>query len=265
MNRIHVDTCPSTMSYAAALPEDETPHGTVVTAHEQTAGRGQRGNSWESEPGANLTFSLILRPQQWPAARQFELSMAVAVGVCRALRRALPPDADVRVKWPNDIYAGNRKMVGILIENAISGSLITRSIAGIGINVNQTIFRSSAPNPVSMAQLAGHPYDLDTLLSSVVTEILHTAENALTATTPLADKGFTAPTDRHQGTTPLADEYHTLLWRNDGKLYKWLDTATLRIFEASIARVDPAGPLILRLPDGTPRPYLFKQVAAVLT
>lgn len=247
MKRIHVDTCPSTMSYAAALPEDETPHGTVVTAREQTAGRGQRGNSWESEPGANLTFSLILRPQQWPAARQFELSMAVAVGVCRALRRALPPDADVRVKWPNDIYAGNRKMVGILIENTISGSLITRSIAGIGINVNQTIFRSSAPNPVSMAQLAGHPYDLDTLLASVVTEILHTAENALTAT------------------TPLADEYHTLLWRNDGKLHKWLDTATLRIFEASIERVDPAGPLILRLPDGTPRPYLFKQVAAVLT
>lgn len=247
MNRIHVDTCPSTMSYAAALPEAETPHGTVVTAREQTAGRGQRGNSWESEPGANLTFSLILRPQQWPAARQFELSMAVAVGVCRALRRALPPDADVRVKWPNDIYAGNRKMVGILIENTISGSLITRSIAGIGINVNQTIFRSSAPNPVSMAQLAGHPYDLDTLLASVVTEILHTAENALTAT------------------TPLADEYHTLLWRNDGKLHKWLDTATLRIFEASIERVDPAGPLILRLPDGTPRPYLFKQVAAVLT
>ena len=247
MNRIHVDTCPSTMSYAAALPEAETPHGTVVIAREQTAGRGQRGNSWESEPGANLTFSLNLRPQQWPAARQFELSMAVAVGVCRALRRALPPDADVRVKWPNDIYAGNRKMVGILIENTISGSLITRSIAGIGINVNQTIFRSSAPNPVSMAQLAGHPYDLDTLLSSVVTEILHTAENALTSP------------------THLTDEYHTLLWRNDGKLYKWLDTATLRIFEASIERVDPAGPLILRFPDGTPRPYLFKQVAAVLT
>lgn len=247
MNRIHVDTCPSTMSYAAALPEGETPHGTVVIAREQTAGRGQRGNSWESEPGANLTFSLILRPQQWPAARQFELSMAVAVGVCRALRRALPPDADVRVKWPNDIYAGNRKMVGILIENTISGSLITRSIAGIGINVNQTIFRSSAPNPVSMAQLAGHPYDLDTLLSSVVTEILLTTENALTSP------------------TPLADEYHTMLWRNDGKLYKWLDTATLRIFEASIERVDPAGLLILRLPDGTPRPYLFKQVAAVLT
>lgn len=247
MNRIHVDTCPSTMSHAAALSKAETPHGTVVTAREQTAGRGQRGNSWESEPGANLTFSLILRPQQWPAARQFELSMAVAVGVCRALRRALPPDADVRVKWPNDIYAGNRKMVGILIESTISGSLITRSIAGIGINVNQTIFRSSAPNPVSMAQLAGHPYDLDTLLSSVVTEILHTAENALTSP------------------TPLANEYHTLLWRNDSKLYKWLDTATLRIFEASIERVDPAGPLILRLPDGTPRPYLFKQVAAVLT
>ena len=247
MNRIHVDTCTSTLSYAAGLSEEDTPHGTVVTAREQTAGRGQRGNSWESEPGANLTFSLILRPQQWPAARQFELSMAVAVGVCRALRRALPPDADVRVKWPNDIYAGNRKMVGILIENTISGSLITRSIAGIGINVNQTIFRSSAPNPVSMARLAGHPYDLDALLSSVVTEILHTTENALTSP------------------THLTDEYHTLLWRNDGKLYKWLDTATLRIFEASIERVDPAGPLILRLPDGTPRPYLFKQVAAVLT
>ena len=103
MNRIHVDTCTSTLSYAAGLSEEDTPHGTVVTAREQTAGRGQRGNSWESEPGANLTFSLVLRPHKWPATRQFELSMAVAVGVCRALRRSLP-DADVRVKWPNDIY-----------------------------------------------------------------------------------------------------------------------------------------------------------------
>lgn len=244
-NRIHVDSCRSTMSYAAELSASDSPHGTVVTAHEQTAGRGQRGNSWESEPGANLTFSLVLRPQQWPAARQFELSMAVAVGVCRALR-ALLPAADVCVKWPNDIYAGDLKMVGILIENSISGAMITRSVAGIGINVNQTVFRSSAPNPVSMAQVAGHAFDLDSVLEDVVNEIVECAATALTSTT-------------------LVDDFHALLWRNDGEMYKWLDTQSLRIFEAAVAHVEPSGPLILRLADGSERSFYFKEVAAVLT
>lgn len=250
MNRIHVDTCTSTLSYAAGLPAEDTPHGTVVTAREQTAGRGQRGNSWESEPGANLTFSLILRPHSWPAARQFELSMAVAVGVCRALRRALP-DADVRVKWPNDIYAGDLKMVGILIENTVSGPFITRSIAGIGINVNQTVFRSKAPNPVSMAQIAGHPFNLDTILRDVVTEILDYTADALASPTRPASPALTA-------------EFHALLWRNDGLLHRWLDTRTLHIFEAAISRVDPTGPLLLRLADSSEKSFHFKEVAAVL-
>lgn len=244
MNRIHVDTCASTLSYAAELSAEDTPHGTVVTAREQTAGRGQRGNSWESESGANLTFSLVLRPHRWPAARQFELSMAVATGVCRALRRALP-DAGVRVKWPNDIYAGDLKMVGILIENTVSGPFITRSIAGIGINVNQTVFRSKAPNPVSMAQIAGHPFDLDAVLDDVVTEILGYVAGALTSPT-------------------LVDEFHSLLWRNDGKPHRWLDTRSLRIFEAAISRVDLSGPLVLRLSDGSEQSFYFKEVAAVL-
>lgn len=255
MNRIHVDTCTSTLSYAAGLSAEDTPHGTVVTAREQTAGRGQRGNSWESEPGANLTFSLVLRPHRWPAARQFELSMAVVVGVCRALRRALP-DADVRVKWPNDIYAGDLKMVGILIENTVSGSYITRSIAGIGINVNQTVFRSKAPNPVSMAQIAGHPFDLDTILQNVVTEILDYTADALSSSTLNASPTLTSPT--------LTAEFHALLWRNDGLPHRWLDTRTLQIFEATVSRVDPAGPLLLRLADNTEKSFYFKEVAAVL-
>lgn len=255
MNRIHVDTCTSTLSYAAGLSEEDTPHGTVVTAREQTAGRGQRGNSWESEPGANLTFSLVLRPHKWPATRQFELSMAVAVGVCRALRRSLP-DADIRVKWPNDIYAGDLKMVGILIENTVSGSYITRSIAGIGINVNQTVFRSKAPNPVSMAQIAGHPFDLDTVLQDVVTEILDYTAATLPSSSLPASPTPPSPT--------LTAEFHTLLWRNDGLPHRWLDTRTLQIFEATVSRVDPAGPLLLRLADNTEKSFYFKEVAAVL-
>lgn len=240
---VDIDTCHSTMSEAAAMTD--ACHGTVVNARCQTAGRGQRGNHWESEPGKNLTFSVVLRPHDFPAPRQFELSMAVSVAVCRVLRHALPGE-DVRIKWPNDIYVGDRKMVGMLIENVIGeGALITRSIAGIGVNVNQTVFRSDAPNPVSMAQLSGHEHELRPILEEICAEII-------------------AETDRALANKNLSDVYHSMLWRNDGKPHRWLDTTTLQLFDGPVIRVDPAGPIVIGTPAG-PKQFYFKQIAAVLT
>lgn len=227
----------------------------VVAAKWQTAGRGQRGNTWSSAAGENLTFSVTLKlPQDsLPAADQFAVSEASAIAVADFLSSK---GISVRIKWPNDIYAGDLKMVGILIENTVSGQYITRSIAGIGINVNQTVFRSKAPNPVSMAQIAGHPFDLDTVLQDIVTEILDYTAATLPSSSLPASPTPPSPT--------LTAEFHTLLWRNDGLPHRWLDTRTLQIFEATVSRVDPAGPLLLRLADNTEKSFYFKEVAAVL-
>ncbi|MDE6431375.1 MAG: biotin--[acetyl-CoA-carboxylase] ligase, partial [Duncaniella sp.] len=121
-----------------------------VSARRQTAGRGQRGNSWESAPGKNITMSILLRPEGLHPSRQFVISRAVSLAITGVLRRYMPASA-VRVKWPNDIYVDDRKICGILIENVISSASIRQSVVGIGINVNQRRFLSDAPNPVSMA------------------------------------------------------------------------------------------------------------------
>ena len=161
-----LDSCDSTNAVLASRPDAQ--HGTVVATRSQTAGRGQRGNSWEAEPGTNLTFSLLLRPQGFPAARQFELSMLVALGVADVLNSLFGRlgfrDLKARIKWPNDIYVGHKKIVGILIENQLSGAGIDRTIVGIGVNVNQTRFLSDAPNPTSVALLTGRTLALEPLL-----------------------------------------------------------------------------------------------------
>lgn len=126
-------------------------HGDVVWAERQTAGRGQRGHAWHSPEGENLTFSIVLEPCFLPVGEQFMLSEAISLALVDTFADY---GIDTRIKWTNDIYAGDRKIVGMLIENNCSGPLLVRSIAGIGINVNQTVFDPALPNPVSMAQLA---------------------------------------------------------------------------------------------------------------
>lgn len=255
LNLIRLKSTPSTNAAAAAMCEADTPHGTVVVTDEQTAGRGQRGNHWESEPGQNLTFSIVLRPEAWPVTRQFELSMAVSIGAAQALRRQVP-ELDVRIKWPNDLYVGNGKLCGMLIENSMQAGSpnIGRAIAGIGINVNQTCFLSNAPNPVSLAMLTGRTFSPDALLEPVCRSIVETVDAHGAA---LAEENSAAT---------LAARYHSLLWRYDGEPHKWLDTARLQIFSGLLKRVHPDGTLEIHTESGgTPRLYTFKQIAAVLT
>ncbi len=133
-----------------------------VIADYQTAGKGCGTNSWESERGKNLTFSLLIHPQDIPANRQFHITEVVSVALCQTLESYIYNK--VEIKWPNDIYVGDRKICGILIENRLQGSVIKDSIIGIGLNVNQREFRSDAPNPVSLWQLLGHEVDRDELL-----------------------------------------------------------------------------------------------------
>jgi BirA family biotin operon repressor/biotin-[acetyl-CoA-carboxylase] ligase len=216
------------------------PHATVVTATNQTAGRGQRGNSWESAPGKNLTFSLLLRPEGFPAANQFYISEAVALGIAGVLQEMLP-DRDVAVKWPNDIYVGDKKICGILIENSLMGTDISHSIAGIGINVNQQQFLSDAPNPVSLYQLTECEYPLEPLLHDVVGNILNLLNED--------------PEKLHQA-------YLDTLYRPDKARYR--DASTGQEFDAAIHAIAPNGMLTLRdLADDALRTYAFKEVSLI--
>ncbi len=151
-NLIQLDSVDSTNSFARQLLSESRPlDGTVILAKEQIAGRGQMGNTWAAEPGKNITVSIVLYPDQLDADKQFFLNMAVALAVKDFCEFVLLDE--VKIKWPNDIYYHDKKLGGILIENSISGSKITSSIIGIGLNVNQEEFDPSLPNPTSLIQI----------------------------------------------------------------------------------------------------------------
>lgn len=229
----------STNTLMASSPEPYA-HGDVLAAHTQTAGRGQRGNSWEAEPGKNLTFSLMLRPRGLHAADAFHLSMAVSVGIVRALRGLL--GMEVLLKWPNDIYVGDRKLVGILIENTLSGPYVAQAVVGVGLNVNQMEFTSPAPNPVSMAQLAGHEFDLGDTLEAVVGSIVDEYDAY----------------ERSRDLAGLHAQYQSWLWRREG-VWPWRDNLTGETLHAAIQSVAPTGHLTLD--TAPPRTYAFKEVS----
>lgn len=172
------DELPSTNDYALELiasaknsgvlntAKSKPPEGTVIRADSQSAGRGQFGSRWEAAAGQNLTFSLILYPVRIEVQDQFYLSMALALGLfdgCAALDLPEKP----MLKWPNDLYFGNRKCAGILIQNSISGKNIQSAVAGIGLNVNQQSFDPSLPNPTSLSLECGRPFDLDQLMEQL--------------------------------------------------------------------------------------------------
>lgn len=261
MTHIALDEVTSTNTWLAQHAA-ELPDLTMVTATRQTAGRGQRGNSWESEPGANFTFSLLIRPECVPARSQFSISEATALAVTDLLAAY---GVTATVKWPNDIYVGDRKICGILIEHAVMGTSIMHSIIGAGLNVNQTRFLSDAPNPVSLRQLAvasafaspsssssasGFPlvYDLETLRTQLGTML----EERLAAVSTQTGRDSTHAV------------FLQRLYRGDGRFYPYRDRATGLTFEAAIADIEPMGFLHLRLPDGTDRSYAFKEVEYLL-
>ena len=151
------------------LADNEIEEGAVFLAHEQTKGRGQMNNRWESEPRMNLTFSIFLRPEFLPVNQQFMISKIVCLGLKNFLQHHI--DESVTVKWPNDIYVNDKKICGILIENAVMNSRICYSVVGIGLNVNQVSFHPDLPNPVSMKMITGKDFKTDELLSDLLKEI----------------------------------------------------------------------------------------------
>lgn len=244
MEIIHLEEVDSTNSYIVR-ESDRLQAPVMVIAHAQTAGQGQRGNSWESESGKNLTFSVFYRPADLAPMQQFAMSEAVALAVTDFLGMH---GINAKVKWPNDIYFEDRKICGILIRHSIMGECIEWSVIGVGINVNQTHFLSNAPNPVSMRQITGKMYDL------------HMLEEEMAR---LLEKRLDAISDQY-GREALHSEFFGRLWRGDTMPHPFCDASTGQIFDACIESIAPHGPISLRLTDGSLRTYAFKEVSFIL-
>lgn len=171
----HLEKTDSTNAYLQRLQSEADIRNWVVSADEQTAGKGMGSNGWESEVGKNLTFSLALDVSFLPAERQFLLSEAVAWGLIQALDDLLPAEK-LYIKWPNDILYENRKLAGILINSTIKANRMDVSIIGIGLNVNQMQFKDWPTHPISLKQITGKEYDLHPLLEKIVESIYNKVE-----------------------------------------------------------------------------------------
>ena len=168
---IHLEQIDSTNAYLQRQQSERNIRNWVVSADEQTAGKGMGSNGWESEAGKNLTFSLAVDMGFLPAERQFHLSETVALGIIEVLDKVLPTE-NLSIKWPNDIYFENRKLAGILINSTIKANMMDVSIIGIGLNVNQTQFQDWPTHPISLKQITGKEYDLQLLLEQIAEHIL---------------------------------------------------------------------------------------------
>ena len=160
----------STNDYLWNLSEKEAlPHFYSVSTDFQTKGKGQDSNQWESARGQNILLSLLINPDFLLAEDVYQISRWVSVSIVDYLKEK--GIKDISIKWPNDVYVGQKKIAGILIQNAMTGDSLTKSMVGIGLNVNQTVFYSEAPNPVSIRQLTASIYDVSKEIE-VLKEIL---------------------------------------------------------------------------------------------
>ena len=217
----------------------------VAVASFQTAGRGQKGNTWESEAGKNLLFSILAHPQAIKVQEQFYISEAIALAVSDSVMSFIGPEFadEVSVKWSNDVYWKDFKMAGILIENTLQGDRILDTVVGVGLDVNQEVFLSDAPNPISMRNITGRAFDLDALLNDIVDRFIRYME---------------LPTSKR----PDVDQaYRNRLYRREG-FHKFRDSNG--VFKARIEGIRPDGCLMLQTDKGEHRIYEFKQVQFVL-
>ena len=196
---INIRETASTNTYLARMAS-MLPSGTVIYTHNQSAGRGQRGNSWEAEPGKNLTFSMLVKNSGVVPAAQFCISEAVSLAIVDFLSQY----ADgFSIKWPNDIYHGDRKICGILIEHSLCGNNIRHTIVGAGININQDEFRSDAPNPVSLKQITGKELDLEVAMRDVCARIENEISALAGGDISVLHSRYLAALYRHDGRRPL--------------------------------------------------------------
>ena len=272
----HLDITASTNDDAR---DEKYREGDVVWADFQTAGRGQRGHLWHSRKGENLTFSAVLEPTFVPIAEQFSVSEVVALSLVDMLAEY---GIEAKIKWTNDIYVGDKKLVGILIEHSLSSATLRRTIVGVGINVNQREFDPSSPNPVSMAQLLDRELDAEEVLQCFLKhlqenyEYLREAKNSQLSTLTAAIKPSAESNlfELCQGGAvkkiskifnsqlALHDRYNALLYRKNE--YHTYALPSGEKFRAKILGTAPSGALRLEDDKGNTKDYLFKEIEFVI-
>ena len=244
---IHLNETDSTNRYLQQLCQEagnnKVEEFTTICADYQTAGKGQRGNSWEAAKGANLLFSFICYPTFVPIRQQFVLSQLISLGIKETLDEYC---SDISIKWPNDIYWKEKKICGILIENDLQGNSIGRCISGIGLNINQEVFLSDAPNPISLKQITGKHYQRETILEKVMQRI---------------EQSYQKLKEDSAYASEIATRYAASLFRREG-LHCYQDKDGL--FNARLVRVEADGRFVLMDEANQERSYLFKEVQYVL-
>lgn len=239
---IHLEETDSTNNYLSNLSDKQpVTEFTVTMANFQTAGKGQRGNSWETEKGKNLLFSVVLYPSFLEARKQFILSQIVSLSIKEELDRWTE---NISIKWPNDIYWKDKKICGILIENDLTGIYLSRSISGIGVNINQEKFFSNAPNPISLSQITGQEYDCLLILDNIMQRL----------------KAYYSSLKQGE-TDHIVQRYQNALFHKDG-IHRYSDAEGE--FLALIVGVESDGHLILQDESGKIRRYVFKEVQYIL-
>ena len=225
--------------------EATLPHyreGDIIWAERQTAGRGQRGHTWQSNEGENLTFTALLEPTFLPPSEQFSLLQVVALAMADMLSEY---GIEAKIKWTNDIYVGDSKLVGILMEHKLQGIVIGRTIAGIGLNVNQTEFDPELPNPTSMRLIAGREFDRKEVLERIALHLKNRYEML-----------------RRGEIKQLHLDYHQRLYRLGEEHTYALPDGTR--FRGVIEGVESQGALKITTPQGEAYKFLFKEVEFVL-
>ena len=244
---IHLNETDSTNRYLQQLCQEagnnKVEEFTTICADYQTAGKGQRGNSWEAAKGANLLFSFVCYPTFVPIRQQFVLSQLISLGIKETLDEYC---SDISIKWPNDIYWKEKKICGILIENDLQGNSIGRCISGIGLNINQEVFLSDAPNPISLKQITGKHYQRETILEKVMQRI---------------EQSYQKLKEDSAYASELATRYAASLFRREG-FHCYQDKDGL--FNARLVRVETDGRFVLMDEANQERSYLFKEVQYVL-
>ena len=235
---IELQSVDSSNNYALAqVHAGLAQHGQAIFAHEQVNGRGQRGKNWAAEKGSNIILSVVINPGSLLLSQQFWLSAAIAIAVRECFARYAGDDA--KIKWPNDLYWQDRKAGGILIESVVghpdpsiatddTGSQPTMSawkwaVAGIGININQTLFPVGLLNPVSLKQITGKTFDTVTLAKELC-QALDAQFHSLLS----------------NGSVPILEEYNAHLYKKNEVVKFKKDT---RVFDATVKGVDSDGTL----------------------
>lgn len=237
---IHLEEVTSTSSYLRNLSNIKSlEDGCTVYADFQTAGRGQKGNFWESKQGENLLFSTILYPVALKADRPFVVSQVISLAIRDVLSRYTD---DISIKWPNDIYWNEKKITGILIENDLMGDEVNKIIIGVGINLNQEYFASDAPNPISLKQITGNSYPVKEILEQVIERMFFYYEKI-------------------EFPDLIKAQYKQSLFRKNG-FHLFADTHTT--FLAQIHDVEDSGLLVLKLESGEIRKFAFKEIRYIL-